>query len=131
MKKLILLFSILLFLGATDTFAQHRKTKYTAVPVEKVDKVLGKKNMVVLDVRTPEEIAQGHIPGAINYNFNEPDFKSKISSLDKNKPYLVYCRSGKRSGKTIEMMKDLGFKRLYELKAGFPAYDAFKNNTPQ
>ena len=131
MKKFLYFITVLLFLGVTDSIAQTHKTKYKAVPVEKADKVIGKKNMVVLDVRTPEEIAGGYIPGAINYNFNDPDFKTKISSLDKNKPYLVYCRSGKRSGKTIDMMKEMGFKRLYELKAGFPAYDAYKKNSKE
>lgn len=131
MKKLVYLFSILLYLGTTNTFAQTHKTKYTAVPVEKADKILAKKNMVVLDVRTPEEVAEGYIPGAINYNFNGPNFKEQLSALDKNKPYLVYCRSGKRSGKAIEIMKAMGFKKLYELNEGFPAYDAYKKKNSQ
>lgn len=126
MKKLLYFMVIWLFFGISDSVAQTRKTKYKAVPVEKADKIISKKNMVVLDVRTPGEIAEGAIPGAINYNFNGPGFKEQLLALDKNKPYIVYCRSGKRSGKTIEIMKTMGFKKLYELNAGFPAYDAYK-----
>ena len=126
MKTLLFIFAFFLLAGTTS-FAQQRKTKYVAVPVEKADKILAKKKIVVLDVRTPEEVAEGSIPGAVNYNFNGPDFKKYLSTLDKRKSYFVYCRSGKRSGKTIEIMKTMGFKKLYELPAGFPAYAAFKN----
>lgn len=131
MKRLFYLIAILLFLVPAITFAQHRKTKYKAVPVEKADKVIAKKNLLILDVRTPEEVAEGHIPGAINYNINAPEFKDKLAALDRNKSYLVYCRSGKRSGKAIEMMKSMGFKRLYEMNAGFPAYDAYKKKSQE
>ena len=126
MKKFLYFITVLSFLAVTNSSAQTHKTKYKAVPVEKVDKIIGKKNMVVLDVRTPEEVAEGAIPGSVNYNFNGPDFHEQLLSMDKENPYFVYCRSGKRSGKTIEMMKSMGFKRLYELNAGFPAYDAYK-----
>ena len=128
MKPLVLILAFLVLAGTTS-FAQQRETKYIAVPVEKADKIITKKKVVVLDVRTPEEVAEGFIPGAINYNFNSPDFKQQLSDLDKSKHYLVYCRSGKRSGKTIEMMKSMGFKRLYELPAGFPAYAEFKQKS--
>jgi phage shock protein E len=127
MKTLLYIFAFF-FLAGTTSFAQQRKTKYIPVPVEKADKILAKKKIVVLDVRTPEEVAEGAIPGAVNYNFNGPDFKEHLSALDRSKPYFVYCRSGKRSGKTIEMMKTMGFKKLYELPAGFPAYAAFNYN---
>lgn len=131
MKKFLYFITVLLFFGVTNSVGQTYKTKYKAVPVEKADKIISKKNLVVLDVRTPEEVAEGFIPEAINYNFNSPDFKEQLSALDKNKPYLVYCRSGKRSGKAIEMMKAMGFKKLYELPEGFPAYDAYKKKKSQ
>jgi rhodanese-related sulfurtransferase len=116
---------------STGGFAQSHKANYKVVPVKKADRMISKKEMVVLDVRTPEEVSEGAIAGSVNYNFNAPDFKSQLEDLDREKPYLVYCRSGKRSGKTVEMMKAMGFKRLYELKAGFPAYNAFKMKNGQ
>ena len=131
MKKNLSLLIILLFVVTSGGFAQSHSTNYKVVPVKKVDKIIGKKNMIVIDVRTPEEVAEGTVPGSLNYNFNATDFKQHLTALDKTKPYLVYCRSGKRSGKTVEMMRAMGFRRIYELKAGFPAYDAYKQKKKQ
>ena len=128
MKTLITILAFFLASSAPG-FAQQTKTKYKAVPVEKADKLMEKKKPIVLDVRTPEEVAAGTIPGSLNYNFNAPEFKQKLSTLDKSQPYLVYCRSGNRSGKAIEIMKEMGFRRLYEMKAGFPAYAEYKKKS--
>src|SRR5262245_19543006 len=54
---------------------------------------------IIIDVRTPPEVAEGIIPGAINIDYNAPDFSEKISGLDKSKPYYVYCMGGVRSSK--------------------------------
>lgn len=122
MKKLIhtiLLLAIISLAGSVSAFAQ---TKHKLVAAERVDKVIKKKNLQVLDVRTPEEVQEGHLPGAINIDFKSADFKSKLNALPKDESYLVYCRSGVRSGKAVEMMKSLGFKRVYELEGGITAY---------
>jgi phage shock protein E len=76
-------------------------------------------NVVVLDVRTPAEIADGYIVGTrlfIDYNNNQ--FKDEVAKLDKSKTYIVYCRSGNRSTKALNIMSELGFKKLYELEDG-------------
>ncbi len=73
----------------------------------------------LLDVRTPEEVAQGKIKDATNMDFNSIDFKKKISTLDKNKTYFVYCAKGVRSGKAVDLMSSLGFKKLVSLQDGF------------
>jgi len=75
-------------------------------------------NFVILDVRTPEEFAAGHIAGAQNIDFYAPDFEQQLAQLDKTKTYFVYCRSGNRSGQTIPIMKKLGFQYVYELRGG-------------
>jgi rhodanese-related sulfurtransferase len=74
--------------------------------------------LVVLDVRTPEEYAAGHITGSDNIDFYAPDFLDRLDALDKDAPYFVYCRSGNRSATTIEAMRDLGFTEVYELGGG-------------
>ena len=66
----------------------------------------------VIDVRTAEEYATGHLEGAMNIDVQAMDFKDQISKLDPNGTYVVYCRSGNRSGQAIEQMSALGFKNL-------------------
>lgn len=70
---------------------------------------------VVIDVRTPQEFSQGHVPGAVNIDIQSPEFEAKIKKLDTAKVYKVYCRSGNRSGKALQKMKSLGFKDVENL----------------
>lgn len=77
----------------------------------------------LIDVRTPEEYAQGNIPGSVNYNIKGVDFMQKISQLDKNKPVFVYCQAGGRSKKSAKKMKSLGFKEIYELAPGYSQWE--------
>jgi rhodanese-related sulfurtransferase len=79
---------------------------------------LAASGITVLDVRTPEEFAEGHIDGAELIDFYEPTFAERIAQLDRSREYLVYCRSGNRSGQTVELMEELGFGRLWELDGG-------------
>jgi len=74
--------------------------------------------LVVLDIRTPQEYAEGHLAGSSNLDFYEPDFADSLDALDKELPYFVYCRSGNRTSQAIETMKDLGFTEVYELDGG-------------
>lgn len=67
---------------------------------------------VLLDVRTPAEFASGHLEGAINIDVQSPDFDQKVAQLDPSATYLVYCRSGNRSGAAIDRMEGLGFTDL-------------------
>ncbi len=85
---------------------------------ELIKKNYGNESFVILDVRTPEEFAEGHIKGAINIDFYSPDFKRKLNELDRNKTYLVYCRTGHRSSIAAQMMVELGFKHVYNMNGG-------------
>ncbi|MFA6458924.1 MAG: rhodanese-like domain-containing protein [Candidatus Paceibacterota bacterium] len=76
-------------------------------------------NMTVIDVRTPEEYASGHIEGAINIDFYAPDFTQQLEKLSKAGAYSIYCRSGSRSGKALDIMKDLGFTDFKDLRGGY------------
>lgn len=78
----------------------------------------GSGNFVILDVRTPEEFRSGHIKGALNLDFYSKDFRDKLNKLDKKKTYLTHCRSGRRSARTLEIMRELGFKRAYNMLGG-------------
>lgn len=80
---------------------------------------------IILDVRTREEFDQGHIAGAVNIDFNNTAaFNDYVSQLDKNKKYLVYCRSGNRSGQALQLMQDKGFTQITNLDGGIQAWQA-------
>lgn len=79
-------------------------------------------NFVVLDVRTADEFATGHIKGAHNLDYYASDIQTKIASLDQTKTYLVYCRTGHRSGLTTSKMSEAGLKNIYDLNGGIQAW---------
>lgn len=81
-----------------------------------------KSNLKIVDVRTPKEVAAGKIDGSVAMDFYADDFKTLIGTLDKGQPTLVYCKSGGRSGKTMKMMKKMGFKEVYNLEGGYTAF---------
>jgi phage shock protein E len=66
-------------------------------------------NDIFLDVRTPDEFADGHIKGAVNLNVGSFDFMNKIQDLDKSKTYITFCLSGNRSGMAAMIMAQKGF----------------------
>ena len=75
-------------------------------------------DLVILDVRTPEEFAEGHIEGAVMIDFYEEDFADQLAELDPDVPYLLYCRSGNRSGQTAVLLEDLGFSDVADVDGG-------------
>lgn len=72
-------------------------------------------DFVIIDVRTPEEFAEEYIENAINMDYYSKTFRDELNNLDKNKTYLVYCRSGKRSGNALDIMKELNFREAYNI----------------
>jgi rhodanese-related sulfurtransferase len=90
--------------------------------VEEFSRMADDKQNVILDVRTPEEFQAGHIAGAVNLDFNAPDFQTKARSLDRNKIYLVHCASGGRSARACDKHNQFDFPNLYNLPGGFRAW---------
>ena len=72
----------------------------------------------LLDVRTREEFAREHLAGALNADYNGPDFSKYVAYLDKSKPTYVYCLSGGRSAKAAAQLRQQGFAQVYELNGG-------------
>lgn len=81
-------------------------------------------DLVVLDVRTPEEFAERHLDGAIMIDFYEEDFATQLAQLDPTAAYLLYCRSGNRSGQTAKLMEQLGFTDVADVDGGINAWTA-------
>lgn len=70
---------------------------------------------VILDVRTPKEFRQEHVPHSLNIDVLNPSFKTEVAKLSRQDNYRVYCGTGKRSAQAIAIMKDLGFKKTENL----------------
>jgi phage shock protein E len=81
------------------------------------------KDVVVLDVRTPDEFKAGHIKGATNINFQDKDFAKRIAALDKSKTYVIHCAAGGRSGRACAQIKDMKFEKMFHLKAGMSGWE--------
>ena len=81
-------------------------------------------DLVILDVRTPEEFAEGHIDGATMIDFYEPDFAEQLATLDPDVPYVLYCRSGNRSSQARTIMSELGFTTVDDVDGGILAWQS-------
>ncbi|MBI2946086.1 MAG: rhodanese-like domain-containing protein [Verrucomicrobia bacterium] len=134
MKSLIPIVAAVVLASSLAGFAQDSKSKpastaaaspkpYQNVGVDEFEKLASDKKNVVLDVRTPKEFAVGHIKGAVNIDFNAPDFEKKVAALAKDKTYLVHCAGGVRSSKACAKMSELNFKQLFNLEPGLKAWE--------
>lgn len=83
-------------------------------------------NFVIIDVRTPEEYAGGHIEKAINLDYYSETFADELDQLDKEKTYLIYCRTDHRSGEALDIMADLGFREVYNMLGGIVQWEEVK-----
>lgn len=119
MKKLSILFGltvILFFTACKDNSVAQEIRVLT--PTEFHDATANKAVQLV-DVRTPEEFAEGHLENALNINISETDFITEVEKLNLDEPIYLYCRSGKRSAKAALILKDVGFKEIYDMQGGF------------
>ncbi len=104
-----------------DAVTQDLRT----VSVDDFARVVAEDGVTVLDVRTPQEYAQGRIaPDARNVDYYAADFRSTLSALPRDGKYAIYCRSGNRSSRTLAMMRELGFRDVVELRGGVNAWTA-------
>ncbi len=132
MKYLLILCLTLSALACGQTTEPEAPAREGALPAsspehenltpEEFAEKMDDERVVLLDVRTPPEIAAGKIDGALELDFKDPDFAAKLNALDKEATYLVYCAVGGRSNKACTMMTEAGFDRVYNLEGGFTAW---------
>ncbi len=122
----ILVLSALLVVGLVVTGGCIRSEIPTQIienitPQEAFALIQGNQNnpdFVIIDVRTLEEFAEGHLEDAINIDYYSETFRDELTLLDKSKTYLIYCRSGNRSGQTLDIMEELNFREVYNMSGG-------------
>lgn len=114
MKKVNLLIILLVLLSA----CQQTKSEVTTLDITKFDPDTAKKG-ILIDVRTPEEYAEGHLPNAINIDVEDDSFAEQMDEIKKSKNVYLYCKTGKRSARAVVIADTLGFKNIYNLDGGF------------
>ncbi len=116
MKKLTLLLAFITVSTIFTSCAQKRDKTVESITAKELHQ---KQNGIVLiDVRTPEEFADGYIKNAKNINFYDDSFMNKINKLDKKQPVYIYCKKGGRSAKAAQKLKAAGFEKVYDLEGG-------------
>lgn len=118
-KFLIITTFLLTIIGCQGQSANAEGSNFQTVSKEVFAQEMKSENALLVDVRTPEEFQLGTIDNAINVDFYAENFQDQLKALPKDKKIMVFCRSGGRSGKTVEMMKSLGFTDVYELEGGY------------
>ena len=99
-----------------DSSAKSQFVNINAIEAAKILKE--KPEAVVLDIRTPKEYAEGHIPDAINIDYKADSFQSELEKLDRDTTYLMHCRSGRRSANSLEIFEKLGFRHVIHMNDG-------------
>jgi len=108
--------------GTGEGRQEASDSTFGVLPVEEAALVvrehLDDDDFVLLDIRTPIETAGGHLPGAQFLDFYDSAFRSELQKLDRTDTYLIYCRTGNRTGQAYALMTNLGFERVYDMGGG-------------
>jgi rhodanese-related sulfurtransferase len=119
MKKIIYVLLFGIVLTATACLNEQKSAEgVTLVSAEEMQSILQQEDVQLVDVRTPAEYDQGHIANSQNIDFRSPTFDEDVKQLDKTKPVILYCKSGRRSAICAKKMKEAGFKKIYDLEGG-------------
>ena len=123
MNKLFTAISAVFILLSSCSGGQNQND----ISIDKFQKKIATERHLLVDVRTSEEFADGHIKGAINIDYLAENFSIEIQELELESPVLLYCRSGNRSSKAMKTMKELGFKEVYNLEGGIKGWISENN----
>ena len=101
---------------------QQKPLNIENISIDQLEAQFSNGEGVLLDVRTPQEVAQGYIPNATVINYYDSDFAQKVSMIQKNQPVYVYCRSGGRSKSAARVLSKQGQAKVYNLNGGFSTW---------
>ena len=125
MKKIVIVALVALFalfnISCVDKEADSQEVKL--VTAEEMKEIIELEDVQLVDVRTPKEFEEIRIQSAQNIDFRSPTFDDDIQKLDKSKPVVLYCKSGRRSAKCVEKLKEAGFEKIYELDGGISKWE--------
>lgn len=118
MRRLFLFVGIILFVFLSA--CSNENGGFQNVSVDEAKQLLDENKVVVLDVRTPEEFQEGHIPNATLLPLQE--LENRLDELDKDESYLIVCRSGNRSAQASEILSNHGFANIYNMTGGMGSW---------
>lgn len=119
MKKVLLALTlVVLLLGCKNEPSTTSDTEVKLIPVEEVLNIVQMEDAQLVDVRTPEEYDEGHISDALNIDYFSDNFVQDMEKLDKTKPIVLYCKSGNRSNKSLKVLQEAGFTKIYDVDGG-------------
>lgn len=119
MNKIFLLTTLFCTCFFYNCKEQAKTQNLELITSEEMEELLNLEDVQLVDVRTPSEYNEGHVPNAQNINFYDENFDEQIETLDKSKPIIVYCKSGGRSAKCASKLIEKGFEKIYDLEGGF------------
>lgn len=119
MNKIFLLTTLFCTCFFYNCKEQAKTQNLELITTEEMEELLNLEDVQLVDVRTPSEYNEGHVPNAQNINFYDENFDEQIETLDKSKPIIVYCKSGGRSAKCASKLIEKGFEKIYDLEGGF------------
>jgi rhodanese-related sulfurtransferase len=119
MKRYYLLISLLLTCVFHSCKQTPKAQSLKLISTNEMIELMDTEEIQLVDVRTPSEYNEGHVPDAQNINFYDENFDQQIETLDKSKPIIVYCKSGGRSAKCASKLVEKGFEKIYDLEGGF------------
>jgi rhodanese-related sulfurtransferase len=130
MKKKLIAFAmqvVIIWFGfvvpaLSDQDSEHVIAVSAKEAADLIDKHNGDNEFAILDIRTPGEFQSGHLAKSIPIDFYSPTFGDQLNRLDKTKTYLVYCRTGNRSTKSLELFQKLKFQKVYHMASGISAW---------
>jgi rhodanese-related sulfurtransferase len=132
MKKKLSVFAILVVIiclgfvltSQSDPDSKHITAISAKEAAELIDKHDEERGFVILDIRTPGEFKSGHLAESVLIDFYSQTFAENLSRLNKEKTYLIYCRSGNRSSKSLEIFKKLKFQKVYHMASGIRSWQS-------
>lgn len=114
MKQFTLIFSLLFFFSCSET----KEPQVYKISAEQMLEAIENESIQLIDVRTEEEYCSGRLKNAQNICITNDDFKARAEKLDKDKPVYLYCKVGGRSANAAEVLKEMGFKFIYDMSGG-------------
>lgn len=135
MKRILVSLVLLVAFANFSCKEEQTSSEIEVISPEEMQEVSQIEDIQLIDVRTPEEYEEGYIDGFQNIDYFSDTFSQDIEKLDKSKPVIVYCRSGKRSADCAKQLKEKGFVKIYDLDGGitqwkFKGYEVKTKSLP-